>query len=61
MSEEKILKSEELNDAELDEVAGGSVAPLNTDYAFFKKVCPELITTPFQARSNSTSTAFATD
>ena len=54
MSEEKVLVDEVLSDSELDEVAGGSVAPLNTDYAFFKKVCPELITTPFQSRYNST-------
>ncbi|MBQ7477178.1 MAG: hypothetical protein IJT06_07275 [Selenomonadaceae bacterium] len=37
MSEEKILKSEELTDADLDEVAGGTMTETDSDIAFFDK------------------------
>ena len=38
MSEEKILKSEELNDEQLDEVAGGTLQQINSDVEFFRKI-----------------------
>ncbi|MBQ7477181.1 MAG: hypothetical protein IJT06_07290 [Selenomonadaceae bacterium] len=38
MSEEKILKSEELNEEELDEVAGGSLEQIRSDFKFFEKI-----------------------
>ena len=42
MSEEKILKSEELTDAELDEVAGGTMEQMYSDIEFFKKLGMDL-------------------
>ena len=41
MSEEKILKSEELNDEQLDEVAGGSMTQTREDFDFFNSLMPE--------------------
>ena len=38
MSEEKILKSEELNDEQLDEAAGGSREQIYSDVEFFRKI-----------------------
>ncbi len=42
MSEEKILKSEELNDEQLDEVAGGTREQMYSDIEFFKKLGMDL-------------------
>ena len=38
MSEEKILKSEELTEEDLDEVAGGTMTETESDLAFFDKL-----------------------
>ena len=42
MSEEKILKSEELNDEQLDEVAGGTMEQIYSDVEFLKKLGMDL-------------------
>ncbi|MBQ7477182.1 MAG: hypothetical protein IJT06_07295 [Selenomonadaceae bacterium] len=42
MSEEKILKSEELNDEQLDEVAGGTMQQIYSDVEFLKKLGMDL-------------------
>ena len=46
MSEEKILKSEELNDEQLDEVAGGTYEQVRDDLNFFNSVMPGKLPVP---------------
>ena len=46
MSEEKILKSEELTEEDLDEVAGGTYKQVRDDLNFFNSVMPGKLPVP---------------